>query len=68
MFKQILLICSCLLIAYTAFSQNVQGVVYELNNEGQEVALEGAHVYWLGTTTGTISGENGLSTRCKRYR
>lgn len=59
MFKQILLICSCLLIAYTAFSQNVQGVVYELNNEGQEVALEGAHVYWLGTTTGSISGEKG---------
>ena len=59
MFKQILLIFSCLLIAYTAYSQNVQGVVYELNNEGQEVALEGAHVYWLGTTTGTISGENG---------
>jgi outer membrane receptor for ferrienterochelin and colicins len=40
-------------------SQNVVGYVYEVNLNNQKSFLPGVDIYWLGTTTGVASDENG---------
>ena len=47
-------------VAYIAAAQTLMGVVVEKNSAGAEQPLPGAHVYWLQTTTGTRTGENGV--------
>ena len=37
----------------------LQGKVTEQTNEGEIKSLIGANVYWLGTSTGTVTDENG---------
>jgi len=37
----------------------VSGKVFEVNEQGEKLPLLAANVYWLGTSTGTITGEDG---------
>ncbi len=37
----------------------VSGHVYETNEQGNRTALAGANVYWMGTTSGTITDKEG---------
>ncbi|KAA3623187.1 MAG: TonB-dependent receptor [Flavobacterium sp.] len=39
--------------------QQLEGTVVELNDKNQEVGLEGASVYWLDTSVGTITDFDG---------
>lgn len=42
------------------FSQDtIKGMVMEANTENKHVPLPGANVYWLDTTVGTVTDENG---------
>lgn len=40
-------------------SEQVTGRVFETDRDGNRVPLFGANVYWLGTTSGTITAEDG---------
>jgi len=40
----------------------VHGYVYESNEQGEQLPLVAANVYWAGTSTGTTTGEDGLFT------
>ncbi|MBX7127009.1 MAG: TonB-dependent receptor, partial [Cyclobacteriaceae bacterium] len=51
----LLLLCAC-----TASAQRLLGVVYEKDDKGKDQPLAGANVYWLGTTHGTTTRENGV--------
>ncbi len=42
--------------------QFVTGTIYETTNNNAEAPLEGANVYWLDTTVGTITNEEGKFT------
>jgi outer membrane receptor for ferrienterochelin and colicins len=46
--------------ASAAISQQLMGLVVQKNPQGLEEAVPGANVYWLGSTTGTATGENGI--------
>lgn len=48
-----------LLFTWTASSQNISGNVFEKSGSGKQGALTGVNVYWAGTTTGTVTDENG---------
>jgi outer membrane cobalamin receptor len=54
-FLSIMLIVSCGKI----WSQQLQGTVFEYNNSKQLEPLPGVNVYWLGTTIGVATDENG---------
>ncbi|MEN8251885.1 MAG: carboxypeptidase-like regulatory domain-containing protein, partial [Bacteroidota bacterium] len=41
-------------------SDFVKGRIVEEDEQGHEVPLEGANVYWLGTTTGSASDQKGF--------
>ncbi len=41
-------------------AQQLLGLVVQKNAEGVDEPVFGANVYWLGTTTGTTTGENGV--------
>lgn len=43
----------------SAQTQRLMGIVVE-KNQGQDAPLPGANVYWLGTTKGTSTRENGV--------
>ncbi|MEI7500685.1 MAG: TonB-dependent receptor [Bacteroidota bacterium] len=43
----------------TAHSQTVQGTVSEKDASGNSVGLPGVNVFWLGTTKGTFTDDNG---------
>ena len=51
-------------IFFTSFTcgmaQQLMGLVTQRNEQGLEEAVAGANVYWLGTTTGTTTGSNGV--------
>jgi outer membrane receptor for ferrienterochelin and colicins len=47
--------CSC-----SVFAQQLMGLVIRKNDTGVDEAVAGANVYWLGTTSGTTTGENGI--------
>lgn len=51
-----------MLLACVVFSQaqQVMGLVIQKNADGLEEPLAGANVYWIGTATGTNTGENGV--------
>lgn len=40
-------------------AQQIKGLVYALDDAGSRQALEGANVYWMGTTIGVVSDSNG---------
>jgi len=40
----------------------VKGYVYESNEQGEQVPLLAANIYWAGTTKGTTTGTDGLFT------
>jgi hypothetical protein len=46
-------------IALPALSQNVQGYVYELDEEQKKQPLPGANVFWWGTSSGTATDPDG---------
>jgi outer membrane receptor for ferrienterochelin and colicins len=48
------------IFAGTAHAQKLMGVVSQINEQGLEEAVPGANVYWLGTSTATTTGENGV--------
>jgi outer membrane receptor for ferrienterochelin and colicin len=50
----------CLLGGQLAVGQKIMGVVVEKNEKGVEQPLPGANVYWLGTTLGTTTKDNGV--------
>ncbi len=41
-------------------AQKLMGIVVEMNKAGAEQPLPGANVYWLGTTKGTTTRDNGV--------
>ena len=49
-----------LFCAAHGFSQKLMGLVVQKNSQGIDEPVPGANVYWLGTTTATQSGANGI--------
>ncbi|NOT76550.1 MAG: TonB-dependent receptor [Cyclobacteriaceae bacterium] len=49
-----------LLLPLGSYSQKLMGVVIEKNAQGVDEPLPGANVYWLGTSKGATTGENGV--------
>lgn len=47
-------------LAQSNDSDHIKGQVIELTPEGEELPMIGANVYWLGTTIGTATNEQGL--------
>lgn len=43
-----------------ASAQKLMGVVVEKDKQGKDQPLAGANVYWMGTTQGTTTRENGI--------
>lgn len=44
---------------FTIVEKTVSGVIHEQSKEGDKTPIVGATVYWVGTTTGTTSDEQG---------
>ncbi|MBE9518381.1 MAG: TonB-dependent receptor, partial [Bacteroidetes bacterium] len=40
----------------------VRGYIYEINDQGEQLPLLAANIYWAGTTAGTTTGKDGLFT------
>lgn len=53
------LVLICLFPAFTAFSQNINGFVYEKLKENPRSPLVGVNVFWKGTEKGTTTDQNG---------
>ncbi|WP_298342064.1 TonB-dependent receptor [uncultured Algibacter sp.] len=52
-----------LLFPIIAFSQNsISGIVFEANEQNQNIGLVGANVYWLNTEVGTVTDIDGNFT------
>ncbi|MCE3279008.1 MAG: hypothetical protein K0S44_1199 [Bacteroidetes bacterium] len=49
-----------LFVGTIAFSQHIKGKVTTINDKGIVEPLTGVNVYWMGTTVGSVTGENGL--------
>lgn len=47
-------------VFFSGNAQKLMGLVIEKNAQGVEQALPGANVYWLNTTIGTTTGDNGV--------
>lgn len=56
----ILVATGLLLFCSSAQAQQILGLVVELNEKGVEEPIPGANVIWLGTSTGTTTGDNGV--------
>ncbi len=56
---RILIATIMLLISYTVISQNITGIVYEMNDKKEMSPIVGANVFWIGTTQGTITDSKG---------
>ncbi|MFM7853097.1 MAG: TonB-dependent receptor, partial [Flammeovirgaceae bacterium] len=46
--------------AQLVYAQKLVGVVFEKDDKGKDQPLAGANVYWLGTTLGTATRDNGV--------
>lgn len=57
-----LVIIMLLIPVWTFAQQQIEGTVVELDDENKIVGLEGASVYWLDTTIGTITDIDGNFT------
>ncbi len=51
---------ACVVLAAQAHAQKIMGLVVEKNAKGVEQPLAGANVYWLGTSIGTTTRDNGV--------
>ncbi len=49
----------CIPLLSTA-QDRLMGLVVEVGKDGKDAPLPGANVYWLGTTSGTVTGNNGV--------
>lgn len=49
-----------MLSSLSSNAQKVIGVVFEKDQKGKDQPLAGANVYWLGTTIGATTGDNGV--------
>ncbi len=58
--KSVVAISMVLLFSFSAQSQKLMGVVMEKDNQGKDQPVAGANVYWLGTTKGVSTRENGV--------
>jgi len=58
--KRFAIAIGAMLLSHFINAQKLMGLVIEIDKEGKEVPLPGANVYWLGTTEGTSTRENGL--------
>lgn len=58
--KMVVLACVTLMGALPVFSQKIVGLVVEKGPTGVDQPLPGANVYWLGTTRGTTTKDNGV--------
>ena len=57
-----------LLLPLFLFSQKeIKGVVMEQNSNNERVPLFGANVFWLNTTLGTMTSDDGTFTVAVRY-
>lgn len=58
-----ILCCLCAFMCIVPVqAQHIKGIVYETDDSGRKLPLEGANVYWLGTTQGVVSDSNGCFT------
>ncbi|MBT5099665.1 MAG: TonB-dependent receptor, partial [Polaribacter sp.] len=52
-----------LLLPFLISSQGkIEGMVMEVDSQNQQIPLLGANVFWLNTTIGTITSEDGMFT------
>lgn len=56
--KLSILLILCFIIG-SNYAQKLNGTIYEYDKNGKMIPLESASVYWLGTTIGCISNQNG---------
>lgn len=56
----VILTIGSLLFFSSADAQQILGLVVELNEKGVEEPIPGANIFWLGTSTRTTSGDNGV--------
>lgn len=56
---RLILICSALAGAFSLFSQNISGYVFEQKAGEHKKPLPGVNVYWSGTTEGTTTDPDG---------
>jgi outer membrane receptor for ferrienterochelin and colicins len=54
------IVAAALVCPINATAQKIIGLVIEKDQQGKEFPLAGANVYWLGTTTGVTTRENGV--------
>jgi outer membrane receptor for ferrienterochelin and colicin len=58
--KKIFLAFAIITFALQGYAQKLMGVVVEKDDKGKDQPLAGANVYWLGTTLGTATKDNGV--------
>jgi outer membrane receptor for ferrienterochelin and colicins len=58
--RVLLVAVAALLLPLALSAQKIMGVVIELDEKGGDLPLPGANVYWLGTTKGTSTKDNGI--------
>ncbi|HET9053512.1 MAG TPA: hypothetical protein VFM90_05025, partial [Cyclobacteriaceae bacterium] len=56
----IFLATGLLVPAGAAYAQQLMGLVVERNASGVDEPIPGANVFWLGTSTGVTTSENGV--------
>ena len=61
MVMKLKIIVTILILLHTisVISQNITGIVYEMNDKKETIPIAGATVFWTGTTIGTSTNANG---------
>jgi outer membrane receptor for ferrienterochelin and colicins len=57
--KVYIILILLILTGISAFSQKIQGYVYELDELNQKLPLPGANIFWEGSSTGTATAQDG---------
>lgn len=61
--SRLYLVIACIMLSQVFFAQrenrDISGVIYGISEKNEPLPLFGANAYWLGTTVGDISDENG---------
>ncbi len=57
---QFIILWLCIFFAFSGYSQNIQGNIYEINEQKHKVPIPGANVYWKNTTIGGFSNPEGI--------
>lgn len=66
--KSIIFVIFCLNVFIVhSFAQEYKGIVYELNDEGEQAPLPGVNIYWYGTQQGTVSRLDGIHSDIQRH-